>query len=404
MNKLYIKNFGPIKEADIDIKSFNLFIGEQSIGKSTIAKLITMFTDNYTLAVICSLKKKGWDFQLGMYDLKEYGKDNYIIEYKYSNKDCILSLSIDSQQVTVQVVKNGTIISDDNQIQSEIISMRKVFHGKKYLKQLKESRDLLEKDKSFSNLLELSLVMSSSLYVPAERIMYSMINKLRSAIGIMGETIPVMFSRFSISLEQAKVRFSNYDSSIFDITYLNEEKGSFFIEHSSKKKFSFNYASSGIQSTMPLILVLEDVAEREYSSIVIEEPESNLFPSTQIEVLKFILSKARVDGRIATVTTHSPYLLSALNNYLFAGLIEEKYGKDAVESLDSVLPKDLRLNSDDCSVYSIGSDINNGVYCKSLIDENTGMIDLNALDIISESLSDEFGLLESIYSKLLRNN
>ena len=46
--KLIIRNFGAIKSASICLKDYNIFIGEQGSGKSTIAKLITIF-EGYTI-------------------------------------------------------------------------------------------------------------------------------------------------------------------------------------------------------------------------------------------------------------------------------------------------------------------------------------------------------------------
>lgn len=41
MNKIYIKQFGPVQEADIDIdKKMQVFIGTQASGKSTVCKVI----------------------------------------------------------------------------------------------------------------------------------------------------------------------------------------------------------------------------------------------------------------------------------------------------------------------------------------------------------------------------
>ena len=39
MQKLTIKNFGPIKSASLDFKRVNVLIGPQSSGKSTILKI-----------------------------------------------------------------------------------------------------------------------------------------------------------------------------------------------------------------------------------------------------------------------------------------------------------------------------------------------------------------------------
>ena len=43
MQKIEIRNFGPIKELNLDIKDFSIFIGPQASGKSTIAKTIFFF-------------------------------------------------------------------------------------------------------------------------------------------------------------------------------------------------------------------------------------------------------------------------------------------------------------------------------------------------------------------------
>ena len=39
---LTIKNFGPIKDATIELKNFLVLIGGQGTGKSTIAKVLTI--------------------------------------------------------------------------------------------------------------------------------------------------------------------------------------------------------------------------------------------------------------------------------------------------------------------------------------------------------------------------
>ncbi|WP_241993488.1 AAA family ATPase [Trichormus variabilis] len=40
MQKIIIKNFGAIQNAEIEVKKILVLIGEQASGKSTIAKLI----------------------------------------------------------------------------------------------------------------------------------------------------------------------------------------------------------------------------------------------------------------------------------------------------------------------------------------------------------------------------
>ncbi|OAV74220.1 hypothetical protein Barb7_02310 [Bacteroidales bacterium Barb7] len=43
MEYLRITNSGAVESAEIEIKKYNIFIGDTSSGKSTVAKLITIF-------------------------------------------------------------------------------------------------------------------------------------------------------------------------------------------------------------------------------------------------------------------------------------------------------------------------------------------------------------------------
>jgi AAA15 family ATPase/GTPase len=43
--KLIVKNFGPIKEAELELKKVTVFIGPQGSGKSTLAKLVAICKD-----------------------------------------------------------------------------------------------------------------------------------------------------------------------------------------------------------------------------------------------------------------------------------------------------------------------------------------------------------------------
>lgn len=54
MQEIQIKYLGPVKELKMEIKDFNLLIGEQAAGKSTVAKAIYFFrTIKTTLTDYC---------------------------------------------------------------------------------------------------------------------------------------------------------------------------------------------------------------------------------------------------------------------------------------------------------------------------------------------------------------
>jgi predicted ATPase len=43
--KLIVKNFGPLKDIEIEVREMITFIGAQASGKSTLAKLLSIFED-----------------------------------------------------------------------------------------------------------------------------------------------------------------------------------------------------------------------------------------------------------------------------------------------------------------------------------------------------------------------
>ena len=65
------------------------------------------------------------------------------------------------------------------------------------------------------------------------------------------------------------------------------------------------------------------------SNIYIEEPEQNLFPDAQEKLLYWLISHFNKNTRhSAYITTHSPYILFALNNCVMGGLAGENIPED----------------------------------------------------------------------------
>lgn len=398
MRKLFIENFGPVKNADLELRDMNLFIGEQSIGKSTIAKLITILTDYYNLTVLISRGLDGWINCLKSYNLEIYSKKDYKILFDFEEMDVRFHLVITNENMSFYILSQaGRKVTNIERVRRELMKLKPFYHKDTFLKELYSTiKQHNDKNTRLDNLItSIEGMLCNSIYIPAERIVYSLYNRLQPALNLMKDAIPNNFLRFMIELTNAQSKYQQFDASLLNVRYLKENADDFIIDIKSEDKMPLSIASSGIQSTMPLLLVLEYAMNyREYSSVVIEEPEANLFPAKQVELLRYILRKVKSEKRIVTITTHSPYLLSAINNSLYAGSLNKEFG-NAFDSVCSEIP---RLMPGECSVYSLGQSINEGdVYCKSLLDDETGMISVNALDGISFNTSSEFEELEDAY-------
>lgn len=395
LKTLHVENFGPISDATIELHAVNMFIGEQSIGKSTLAKLITIFTDYISLCKLILGGATIWENQLKDYNLDVYKDDPYSISFEMKEKDKVFHLDITHGDISYYLIEGNNKITDAKEITNHIINLKRIYHQKDVIEKVSDNPEV-------NSLIEL---FTNSLYIPAERIIYSVLTNLLPALALANSTIPKNLLRFMVDLGNAKSEYPQFDIKLLNIAFKHEATEDSIIVGENHKDIPMSAASSGIQSLVPLLLVLQyAIAKREYSSFVIEEPECNLFPTKQVELLKEILQLVKHPTRILTITTHSPYLLSVMNNLLFAGMLTEKYGQKIKKYVDAIIPEIYQLKSTDCSVYSLGKDINNGVYCRSLIDPETGMIDYNSLDGVSEILGDQFDALQRAVLKYKQEN
>ena len=82
-SRLIVKNFGPLKDIDIEVRDFLCLIGKQATGKSTIAKLIAIFED------------ENFSQYFFIDNLMDYGLYNFL------NKETFISYKIDDDKESI---------------------------------------------------------------------------------------------------------------------------------------------------------------------------------------------------------------------------------------------------------------------------------------------------------------
>lgn len=399
MKKLYIRNFGPVKDAEIEVRRFNVFIGEQSVGKSTIAKLITIFTDYLNIAFLSSEKGNAWKNLLENFDLLScVASPDYYVRFEDKTDKYSILLEFSGTENKSAIISDGKKLEEQRDVIAFMMKIKPIYHKDKLLpskiKNLSEEEILKYVVDAFRN----------SIYVPAERIIGPLAFKLLPAMMMAKEQIPNNLLKFITNLNNAKAKYTEFQLDLLNVTYKVENENEYVVLNNGKQ-LPLRNASSGMQSLIPLILVLTYGKENtQYESFVVEEPECNLFPEKQKQLLEMLLSDIYHDRRTLTITTHSPYLLSALNNYLYAGLIVEELGKGIHAEVSSLVNEKLWIKAEDISVYSLGENINGGKYCKSILDPESGMIDFNYLDSVSMTMSEEFTKMQRIYVKEKRKS
>ena len=122
--------------------------------------------------------------------------------------------------------------------------------------------------------------------------------------------------------------------------------------------------------------------------LYLEEPEANVFPETQYELMQlfaWLASDPILDFSWA-ITTHSPYVLSSFNNLIMAGQLanEKPEVKDEVAKL---VPEHFWIENGGFKAYCIHDGI-----LSSIISES-GLIDGEYLDSVSDVIGNQFDSL-----------
>ena len=332
MQRVIIHNVGPVKDADIRLKKINVFIGPQSSGKSTVAKIIAF----------CSWLEKN--------------------KHELDGSNLFANSVIDKM---VSYHRMEGYLSDDSYIfyQGDNIAFAYNWPKGKAMPMEFEENDynvshLVEKEVLFFRLERLS--NPKVLYIPAERNIVSVVPNLRKY-----DDSKDSLQSFIVDWFEAKRSFKKESAlKLIDLGmryYTDNDED--YIQIEEGKTIKLRNASSGLQSVTPLITVadymsngmyeqerpfsveeqdvlnklLHDLAVESSSTndisdmkrrltgflqgkvyshtqFVIEEPEQNLYPQEQYKLVEYLTSIINHGKQHRlTLTTHSPYIINFLN-------------------------------------------------------------------------------------------
>lgn len=371
MNQVFtIQNFGPIVNASrtpLKISKLTVFCGKQGAGKSSVAKLISVF---------CWLEKTLDRGDVTLLDLavKNAFKDKYCSFHNiqsYFKKDTYL-----------------------------------FFKGKKYSFEYKNGNFLAAPNARKSN-----FIRPQVMYIPSERNLMTAIENAEK-IQNLPQSLSVLLSEYSRALKSATSPIALHLDD-YKVGYDEATKTSWLSD--SKFKIKMSEAASGIQSLAPMVIVSRYLLNKikankrgkGYSSLseedrnklmeritkllndnslsndvrkqlisqldqntfngrlinIVEEPEQNLYPDTQRQMLNELL---KVNNELAfnqlIITTHSPYLLNYLTLAVKADNVKNiirrnSSQKDAMlKRLESIVPRSSTVNAKGISIYEISKD------------------------------------------------
>jgi predicted ATP-dependent endonuclease of OLD family len=134
-------------------------------------------------------------------------------------------------------------------------------------------------------------------------------------------------------------------------------------------------------------MLLNRFADNHDNCLLIEEPEENIFPETQYNLVKWLVS-ALNNGydNMLFITTHSPYILTAMNNLVYAANVGQDNSK-----VDEIINRGLWIDAKTIAAYYLeeGSSI-------SIMDEELHEIDPKLIDSISDKINNEYDNIRNI--------
>ena len=420
MKRLTIKNIGPLTNILVDFAKYNLFIGPQSSGKSCILKIasycnwiekrieLSQAPEDYLNEV------EFWKRLVEYHRLNGFIKKGFLIKYESSFMTFSIYGSpekiqfsfkwkprnrwqyrrpqiayIPAERNIVAVIPNWFEItfSNDNNIKgymSDWENARNTFPqyskldilnlGVSYYYDKEQSRERIH----INNNAEIAFLNASSglqSVVP----LCGLINYLTFHELHRPRQLSVAQERELNNLQDTlyRERFTQSNGSVIvglvdNITKtFPEPRVKFFSSHREEAMFSE---------------IVDKFSLTQYASIYLEEPEENLFPTTQYELVKWMAKQINTtQDNSLCIATHSPYILSSFNN-----LIQAADNKDS-NVVETVVGKSAAIQLEDINVYAV----DNGTV-KDIKDYDLRLIAQTDLDAASDTISSDFSkLLES---------
>lgn len=423
---LIVKNFGPIKDAHIQTKRYNVLIGNTSTGKSVLAKLISIayeiefyFIENGNFDAFAKLLKK--------YCIDYPFSDSTQIEMSFALAHWIITKdsfriikSIGSpflKQDTVNISNNKDVaylyreISIDKNMENDLDPNNPIVEeAKKTYKELvdniahNQKTDLSQYsqpaiDLAYRTFLAYIHDRNASIYIPAERNLMSVFTNNIFSFLKSGSNIPESIKRFGSLYEAAKGENKNLSIEFMNIKVDFANENDKIVLDDAGTEIRFEQASSGMQSIIPLWAVfLYGIKNHSLGTAIIEEPEQNLFPTLQVDLVNNLVAQLNQTKANLLITTHSPYILSVLDNLIYANDVYQKAkaadNKEQIQRIEKLVKPSMLINYDEVAAYLCKDD---GVVECMNDDEmrNTGAYALDKASTITSHIFNELMDIEN---------
>ena len=335
MRHLQIKNFGPIKSADLELGQVNIITGLQSSGKSCVLKT-ACYCAWVEKRLELSQKVNGFgkgsafiDLMAEYYKMSGYVHEDTYIEYETSH----VKFSYDHSKKQFQMNwKSGhwnfrrpkvSYVPADRNLVAAIPGWSSLsLDGNmiEFMSDWDKARRFLKHEDNF---LDLGLT-------------YSYDNNSNSDTVRLGNGQPLRLSDSSSGIQSLLPMYvhldyltrGQYEDVNNKISYEQKEErknllSTIYANLTKKKRDDgpqkdivslegIDYSFSDAKSAKRFKEIYSKYIQVDHSEIFLEEPEDNLFPPTQCQFVNWLLDATKSHNDLLFIATHSPYVLNQL--------------------------------------------------------------------------------------------
>lgn len=425
MKKLTIHNIGPVKDVELNLNRVNVIMGPQCAGKSCILK-IACFCAWAEKRIELEQDKNGFaDFSyieenlLGFHKLGGFVKPGSRFAYKTSHLEFVCDFDNRTFNLTFNSAgrwkyKRSRVayIPAERNLVAVIPNWLDVRLGNTNLSNFVSDWDMTRRLFVKDNALK-ALNLGVDYYYDEDK-------KVDVVRMENGDTID--FSAASSGV-QSVIPMQVFLDYLFHKQYTNPLSNKVFVDsenenilqHIYQKKFQRGLRNR-LGDKQPYIdkigpgkltfasedeykeckALFDSFTKTAYSEIYLEEPEQNLFPQTQVELVYSLLSNAAEHQDNIFIASHSPYILYALNNCMLGGLVKKKAAEEAVGMFDFskswINPKDVCVwELRDGGVTTATENVLN------TIQDKKGLIRSNYFDRVMQNVMADFKNLLNFY-------
>ena len=401
MESIHVRNFLVLREVDLPIDKFIVIIGRQASGKSLLAKLLYFFRKFMREIYVESINKGQVKRQVERDGVALF--ERYFPRYAWGNDEFELVYRVDDVEVSLRRGRNnqGELrIKLDYAKKLADLHRRFKFEYKKYAQEHEDvGRDVWREFKHAHLEDFMSQYLRPSVFIPAGRSFFA--NLQKNVFSFLASNIDIdpFIKEFGLSYESSKrlgPRVHNLQNEVAGLMrsilmgkYVFEDDQDWI--ETQGRRINLANASSGQQEALPMLLMLSTLPfiSGQRSTFFIEEPEVHLFPKAQQNIVD-LFSLLYAHGQGIVITTHSPYILTAMNNLILAGDIVRRE-KSLSGKVKSVIGSGYPIRYEDVGAYFI-----EGGSLKSIKDDDTRLIGVSLIDEVSDEFARLFNALLDI--------